>query len=124
MGISLKNFLEAFINSEKYGDMDTITLNVSPSLYYLQMAVCSATNIIANAISKSEIMVYIDNKPVQNEDYYLLNVSPNINQTSSEFWHKVMEAVHLLFRILRVICLHLEENPGGEKQAQRKVQNL
>lgn len=91
MGISLKNFLEAFINSEKYGDMDTITLNVSPSLYYLQMAVCSATNIIANAISKSEIMVYIDNKPVQNEDYYLLNVSPNINQTSSEFWHKVME---------------------------------
>lgn len=93
MGITLKDFLEAYVHSKKYGSegADTVVVNIPSSLYYLQMAVCSATNIIANAISKSEIMVYIENKPVQNEDYYLLNVSPNANQTSSEFWHKVME---------------------------------
>lgn len=70
---------------------ETITIEIPTNLYYKHMAVYTAVNLIANAISMSEILTYRDNKEVREEEYYLLNVAPNKNQTSSQFWHKVIE---------------------------------
>lgn len=61
------------------------------SIYYKELAIQTAINIIANAISKCEIKTYENNKEVQNTNYYILNVSPNLNENSSQLWHKAVE---------------------------------
>lgn len=57
-------------------------------IYIREMAFWSATNLIANAISKCEFKTYEKHKEVKGKEYYLWNVEPNRNQNSSEFIHK------------------------------------
>ena len=70
-----------------------VTINIPAELYYKELAIYTASSLISNAISRSEIKVFKEGKPVKNADYYLLNVSPNRNETSSIFWHKVINNV-------------------------------
>ena len=90
----LNDFLDKlFPVREHYGPQgDTVTVNVPAGLYYKELALYTGVNLIANAISRSEIRTYKRGKPVKDGDYYLLNVSPNRNETSSIFWHKVINA--------------------------------
>lgn len=63
----------------------TAATGVAAQLYFKDLALQIATSYIANAISKCEFKVFEKHKPVQNELYYMLNVSPNPNQNSSQF---------------------------------------
>lgn len=87
-----KDFLnKMFPVKGKYGaKTDSIIIDIPPDLYYKELAIYTATSLIGNAISRSEIKCFINNKSVKNEDYYRLNISPNVNETSSLFWHKVI----------------------------------
>lgn len=58
---------------------------------YKELALYTAITLIANSISKCEIKTYESGLEVKDKLYYSLNVSPNINQNSSQFWHKVIE---------------------------------
>lgn len=69
---------------------DTGEINIPSNLYYMKLAIFTATSIIANAFIKSTIKVYKDKKPVKDKDYYVLNIKANINQSASQFWHKVV----------------------------------
>lgn len=60
-------------------------------IYYKELAIQTAISLIANAIAKCEIKVYENNQEVKNKAYYLLNVSPNVNENSSQLWHKAIE---------------------------------
>lgn len=68
----------------------TITVNVPPELYYKELALYTGITLISNAVAKSEIKTFQNGKEVQTEDYYILNIAPNPNQSSSEFWHDVI----------------------------------
>lgn len=57
-------------------------------IYFREMAFWSATNLVANAISKCEFKTYDNGKEVKGREYYLWNVEPNRNQNSSAFIHK------------------------------------
>lgn len=94
MGI-LMDFLEKlFSPKEKYGpDAKSVVLDIPAELYYKELAIYTASSLIGNAISRSEIRTYEQGKMVKKRDYYLLNVSPNRNETSSIFWHKVINRV-------------------------------
>lgn len=70
---------------------ETIIGDLKTSIYYKELALYTAITLIANAISKCEIKTYENSKEVKKEKYYALNVSPNLNQNSSQFWHKVIE---------------------------------
>lgn len=59
--------------------------------FYKELAVQTAITLIANAIAKCEIKVFKENKEVKDELYYILNISPNKNESSSQFWHKAIE---------------------------------
>ena len=83
-----KNFLGKITNVEKYGG--TVVIDIPPSLYYKELALYTASSLIENAISKCEIKTFENWNAVKNGDYYLLNVSPNKNENSSLFWHKVV----------------------------------
>lgn len=58
---------------------------------YKELALYTAITLIANSISKCEIKTYEAGVEVKEKLYYSLNVSPNLNQNSSQFWHKVIE---------------------------------
>lgn len=88
--MKLFDFLGKWLGKVKIGSKQTVVIDIPPELYYKEMAIYTATSLIANAISLSEIRTYIQNMPVRNEDYYLLNVAPNKNENSNYFWHKVI----------------------------------
>lgn len=91
----INDFLEKlFPAKEQYGAQgDTVLIDIPAELYYKELALYTATNLIANAISRAEIRTYIRGDPAKREDYYLLNVAPNANETASVFWHKVINRV-------------------------------
>jgi HK97 family phage portal protein len=92
----INDFLEKlFPVKEKYGgaDASSVVIDIPAELYYKELAVYTASSLISNAISRSEIRTFEAGVPVKKRDYFLLNVSPNRNETSSVFWHKVINRV-------------------------------
>ena len=57
-------------------------------VYIREMAFWSATNLVANAISKCEFKTFTNSKETKGKEYYLWNIEPNRNQNSSQFIHK------------------------------------
>lgn len=89
--MGLRDFLDRMFKVEKYGgDPKTVVIDIPAELYYKELALYTATSMIGNAISRSEIKCYVKGKECKNKDYFLLNVSPNANETSSIFWHKII----------------------------------
>ena len=87
----LNTFLERlFPTQQSIGGETTVIIDLPADLYYKELAIYTASSLIGNAISRSEIKCFIDGKPEKNQDHFLLNVSPNMNETSSMFWHKVV----------------------------------
>ena len=63
-------------------------------IYIREMAFWSATNLIANAISKCEFKTYFKGEEVKKQEYYLWNIEPNKNQNSSAFLHKLIAQLY------------------------------
>jgi len=55
-------------------------------IFYKELAIATAINIIAKLIVNSEFRTYKDKKEIFQYTYYRFNVEPNQNQNSSEFW--------------------------------------
>lgn len=87
------NFFERWFPTRQKIGGDTIIIDVPASVYYKELALYTGISLLANAVARSEIKTYEKNKEVKKEDYYLLNFAPNINQSSSQFWHKVMNKI-------------------------------
>lgn len=56
-----------------------------------KFAIQKCVAMIANAISKSEIVIQGKKGLAYNETYYRLNIKPNDNETGTEFWARVTE---------------------------------
>lgn len=91
--MGFKNWFVNFLGkrTDNEGISETIVGELKAEIYYKELALYTAITLIANAISKCEIKTYENNKEVKGKLYYSLNVSPNPNQNSSQFWHKVIE---------------------------------
>lgn len=55
-----------------------------------KMAFNQCVTLIANAISQCEFKTYLNGREVFENEYYLLNISPNLNETAPEFIHKLI----------------------------------
>jgi HK97 family phage portal protein len=89
----ITDFLEKIFPTKQRvgGKVDSIIIDIPVELYYKELAIYQASSLIGNAIGRSEFKVFENGKPAENhKDYYLLNVSPNANETASLFWHKVI----------------------------------
>lgn len=51
-------------------------------------------NMIANAIGRCEVRTFRGGEEIHERDYYLWNVSPNVNQNSTAFWHKLVARLY------------------------------
>lgn len=58
------------------------------SIRNLCFSICA--NMIASALARCEFRTFRQNKEVREEEYYLWNVEPNINQNSTAFLHKLV----------------------------------
>lgn len=72
-------------------DYEVVGVSFSDQMAVLNLAMEIAVGYIANTISQCEIKTYREGKEVQEELYYLLNVSPNPNQNSSQLMVKLVE---------------------------------
>lgn len=87
------------------GEYATEYASLIGDIYIREMAFWSATNLMANAISKCEFKTYFKGQDVKKQEYYLWNVEPNKNQNSSAFLHKLIAQ---LYRHNE--CLVIEQN--------------
>ena len=83
-------FGKHFLEDVKISSNQTVVIEVPAALYYKELAIYTACSYLANAVSMCEMRTFIKGKQIQNEDYYLLNVSPNKNENSNYFWHRVV----------------------------------
>lgn len=91
----ISDFLEKLfpVKQKVGGDPSAVVIDIPAELYYKELAIYTASSLISNAISRSEMRTFEAGLPVKKNDYYLLNVSPSRNETSSVFWHKVINRV-------------------------------
>lgn len=75
-------------------ELKTVTADAAEILYFKELALHIAKSYIANTISKCEFLVYENGAEVKNELYYALNVSPNYNQSSSQFLNKLINTLY------------------------------
>lgn len=64
--------------------------NAEAEYSFKKLALYIAISYIANAITKCEFKTYKNGTEEKGEEYYTLNLSPNVNQNSSQFWNKVI----------------------------------
>lgn len=89
---SFKEFIWNLIGktTTNQAESGVVSVYIDANLYMKELALYTCISLIGNAISRSEILCFENNKQVKNENYYRLNVSPNDNETSSLFWHRVI----------------------------------
>ena len=51
-------------------------------------------NMVANALGRCEFRTFRNHREIQEREYYLWNVSPNVNQNSSAFLHKLVARLY------------------------------
>lgn len=105
--MKLFTFLEKRVDSAKPEPVATITFDASDRLAFKKLAFYIATSYISNTISKCEIKRFIKNVETKDELYYLLNISPNLNENASEFKFKFF--YHLFFDGEALIVEHKDK---------------
>ena len=85
---SLFNFLERKIEAS---EISPVTQKLLDQLAFKELALYIGISYIANTLSKCEFRTYENGQEVQNKLYYMLNVSPNPNENSSQFINKFIE---------------------------------
>ena len=85
---NLFNFLEKKVSNAQ---IESVASQVMTEVAFRELALQIAISYIANTLSKCEIKTYEKGKEVKEKLYYLLNVSPNHNENSSQFVNKMIE---------------------------------
>ena len=84
--MGLLSFLERKVSTaEMQQELSVVAQNAAQQIYFKKLGLYIAKSYIANTISKCEFKVYEKGEEVQNELFYMLNVNPNPNQSSSQF---------------------------------------
>lgn len=82
------NFLEKKV---EVAEISPITQKLLDQFAFKELALHIAISYIANTLSKCEFKTFEKGVEVKNKLYYMLNVSPNPNQNSSQFINKFIE---------------------------------
>lgn len=67
---------------------------LASSIYVRELALQSVINLVAKAVAKCEFKTYLGGKEFHGEEYYLWNVNPNINQSSTVFLTKLVTKLY------------------------------
>lgn len=84
---NLANWLEKRVD---LAEVKTISDTAVDSLYFKALAVEIATSYLANVVSQCEFKVFHKGEEVKDTMYYILNVSPNNNETATQLKQKII----------------------------------
>lgn len=82
--MGLLNWIEKRIDLSSVEDASTIEKQIKERLSIKALAYHVGTSYIIDTLSKCEIKHFVNGKEVKDKWYYLLNVSPNVNQNAFE----------------------------------------
>lgn len=85
---NLFNFLE---KKMEIADISPVTQKIFDQMAFKELALHIGVSYIANTLSKCEFKTYEKGEEVKGKLYYMLNVSPNPNQNSSQFINSFIE---------------------------------
>ena len=83
-------FREQFNKDDNTLELDVFIGSIASKIYYKELAIQSAINLIANVVSRSEFQTFEEGEEVRKDNYYLFNVEPNPNKSASKFWRDVI----------------------------------
>ena len=84
------SFLSMFNQDDSTLPLDAYVGELAENIYYKELAIQSAINLIANVVSRSEFQTYEEGSKTKKDNYYLFNVEPNQNKSASKFWRSVI----------------------------------
>jgi HK97 family phage portal protein len=84
------SFLGMFNKDDGTLPLDAYVGELAENIYYKELAIQSAINLIANVVSRSEFQTYEEGSKTKKDNYYLFNVEPNPNKSASKFWRSVI----------------------------------
>lgn len=99
------DWIGSFFNKDNVMSLDVVCAGISTEIFYKELAIQCCVNLISNSVSRSEFLTYENGKEVRKDNYYLFNVEPNQNKSSSKFWRDV---VHKL--VYENECLIIQNN--------------
>lgn len=97
----IANFLNSVFN-RKTEIVNESFSNIETELYVNELAFNICTNLVANAISKCELVTYKDHKRTKGDEWYMLNIEPNVNQNATQFYNKL---IYKLYDEGHALCL-------------------
>ena len=118
-----KNFVDfLFTEEDEYGN-SKVTLNtwtddieeMYSSLWAYHLALGIACERIGSTLSRCEFKTYINGEQVEGENYYLLNIEPNPNQSAAEFRKQLIR--RLVLSPTHDALIVVLDNVEGKKQA-------
>lgn len=95
MGFSLKRLLLNVLGEQKVEEVSCRELFQAGEEYRIrELAFWCCVNLIANAIGRCEFRSFRNGEEVRDRMYYLWNVEPNVNQSSTVFLHKMVARLY------------------------------
>jgi len=95
MGISLMRWLRGAAGSPKLEEISCRELFGAAEEYRVrELAFWCCVNLIANAAGRCEFRTFRRGREVREGEYYLWNVEPNVNQSSTVFIHKLIARLY------------------------------
>lgn len=89
--MGLINWLKNAFNKDGVANLaSSFESDILLEVYYKELAVFSAINLISKGLANSVFETYYKNKKIKSENYYLFNVEPNPNQNAQEFWNEAI----------------------------------
>lgn len=83
-------WFRSLFNQEGELSLDATCVDLAREVYFRELAINASINLIANAISAAEFLTYSNGEEIKRNDYYLFNIEPNQNKSSSKFWRDVI----------------------------------
>lgn len=118
MGISVKEWILSKLTPRTGSngtDVSCTELWEAVQEYRLrELAFHVCVNTIANAVGKCEFKTFRRGKPIRENEYYLWNVEPNINQNSTAFLHKL---IYQLYSRNEALVIATKRRTGEEMLA-------
>ena len=93
--VTIKDWLNVLFGRKPTQNEAMFIGSLATEVFFKELALQASINLIANALAKGEFLTFEGGKQVRSENYYLLNVEPNQNESANKFWRDVVaKAIH------------------------------
>ncbi len=89
--MGLLNWLKFAFTKDGIANLsESFDADVLLEVYYKELAIFSAINLISKGLANSEFKTYYKKKEIKKDNYYLFNIEPNPNQNAQVFWNQAI----------------------------------